>query len=298
MKKCFVAVGIGVLGLSLLGMPAIARGEDDEGDQPRREKRQNRERSEKREKGEGRPRDRAGKSARDGRRRGGRLVKLLRSFNLAPEEEARVRQILETHHQAVQNWRSENKSKFKEIREQVRSAREAKDREAMKAAREEMKGLMDSRKALHEDLLEQLDDVLDEEQMARVKQLSARPPMGPAMRACMRMAGAARRLGLSDEQKESVRGILRAAKADAVKTDSPEAKEQIWEAAFEKIRNEILTEQQRARLQEMKQRRERGDRPGRDRGKEHRRHKRGDGDKPSQKSPEEGGESAEEQMSA
>ena len=57
-------------------------------------------------------------------------------------------------------------------------------------------------------------------------------------------------LNLTDEQKAQVKEILDAAHEKAKAADTPEAKRDIMKAAHEKIRNTVLTEEQRKKMDE------------------------------------------------
>src|ERR1035437_7985567 len=63
-------------------------------------------------------------------------------------------------------------------------------------------------------------------------------------------------LNLTDDQKAKVKDILKTARADAVKASDKDAKKAIWKAAFEDIRKNVLTDEQRTKLQQLHQRRE------------------------------------------
>lgn len=60
-----------------------------------------------------------------------------------------------------------------------------------------------------------------------------------------------RHLGLTDAQQTQVRDILKAARADAVKAADPAAKKAVWKAALDKIKADVLTDAQRAKLVRM-----------------------------------------------
>jgi len=185
-----------------------------------------------------------------------RLRELIQSMDLSDEQEAQVRQILQTQRQAVMNWRRENAGKFAELREKLQEARKAQDKAAVEAAIKEMKELGEARKQLHEDLIDQLKKVLDKEQMAKIKRFFA--DIRRRGRRGAMLLGAIKRLDLSEEQKAAARKILQAAKAQANKAEKPEEKAEIMFAAFAKIRKEVLTDEQRKKLEEMRERWGRG----------------------------------------
>ena len=59
-------------------------------------------------------------------------------------------------------------------------------------------------------------------------------------------------LNLTDEQRTRIKEIRQQAKADAAKATDKEAKQAIFKDANEKIKNEVLTAQQRAKLEQMR----------------------------------------------
>jgi hypothetical protein len=60
------------------------------------------------------------------------------------------------------------------------------------------------------------------------------------------------RLGLTPEQVDAARAILKAAHEEAEKTTDPAAKAKLFEEAFAKIRTTVLTDEQRAKLREIR----------------------------------------------
>ena len=63
----------------------------------------------------------------------------------------------------------------------------------------------------------------------------------------------AERLGLSPEQREQMRSVLQAARAEAEKATDPAAKRQIYEQAFEKIKTTVLNPEQQKKLAEVRE---------------------------------------------
>ena len=174
-------------------------------------------------------------------RPGQRWANLMEELNLSEEQAAHVRQILQTHHQAQQNWRREHGEEFRAAREALRKARQERDAEAVQAARKQFKELRAAREGSRKDLLQQLDDVLNDEQMAKMKRFlragRGRPMSG------QHLAG----LDLSDEQKAQAKEILQAARKQAAEAEGEEAKKEILQAARKRIAEDVLTEEQRAK---------------------------------------------------
>jgi len=184
------------------------------------------------------------------------IENLAKELKLTDEQRAKVDQIFETHRQAVANWNKENGAKIKELSQQLRDAKKEDGKEKAEAARAEMKKIWETRKALPENLMKQLKEVLTEEQAAKAKEIIA----GGARRAVagMRALGALGRLDLTQEQKDAVKKITDEAKAAAEKAEGQEAKDKIRKDAWEKVKSTVLTEEQRKKLQEMKKGRAEG----------------------------------------
>jgi Spy/CpxP family protein refolding chaperone len=70
-----------------------------------------------------------------------------------------------------------------------------------------------------------------------------------------RMHGVIQKLNLTADQKAKVKDILTAARADAAKATTPEAKREIFKAAMAKVKADVLTDAQRQQLEQMKEKR-------------------------------------------
>ncbi len=60
------------------------------------------------------------------------------------------------------------------------------------------------------------------------------------------------KLNLTPDQQSKVRDILQQARADAANAPDPQAKHEVFKAAFTRIRTDVLNDQQRAEFQQMK----------------------------------------------
>ncbi len=67
-----------------------------------------------------------------------------------------------------------------------------------------------------------------------------------------RMGKLGKELSLTDEQKAKVKEIMKQARAEAKNAADKAEKAKIMKAAFEKIKTDVLTEDQRAKLGEIK----------------------------------------------
>lgn len=75
---------------------------------------------------------------------------------------------------------------------------------------------------------------------------------GKVLRRHMVMRRVLAQLGLTDQQKAQVRGIFKQARLDARQAPDKAAKRNIWRAAFERVKTQVLTDPQRKQLEEMK----------------------------------------------
>jgi len=146
----------------------------------------------------------------------------------------------------VANWDKENAPAIEEIKKKFAAAKEAKDRDAYRAASEEMKKLMAGKRELFEGLNASLGDILTEEQMAKFQQ-ALRGGKGPSRP--KNPFEALRMVGLSEEQQGQVKEILAAAKGEAGQVDDPAKKKEIYNAALKQIVETILTDAQRKKFQ-------------------------------------------------
>jgi Spy/CpxP family protein refolding chaperone len=174
------------------------------------------------------------------------MERLTKELNLTEQQQTQVKQILQTQHQALQNWRKENGQKVEELHTQIREAMKANDMEKVKATRAELQKVMESRWALHENLIKQLGDVLKPDQMEKAREILREGRPGPG--------GPMQDLNLTPEQKQQRMKIMDEARAKAQATEDPKAKAEIWKAAMEKVYSDVLTPEQRKQVDQMKKR--------------------------------------------
>jgi len=145
------------------------------------------------------------------------MQKLLESFDLSEDDIARVAQIFDTHRQAAANWHREHGDELQDIKKAMQKARKDRDPEAMKAAHERMKKLMESRKETVEDVFVQLGEVLSKEQLAKVKALMGSPRRGAERgtggRRLRILNAALEKLNLDDKKKAAIKDIQTAVAA-------------------------------------------------------------------------------------
>jgi Spy/CpxP family protein refolding chaperone len=171
-------------------------------------------------------------------------------LGLSEEVQAQVLQIFETHKQAVADLRSENQAAFESLREQLHAAKEAGDEETVAALHEQMKELMAGWRQLHEDLKASLSEVLTEEQMAQLRPRARHGRPGPRGQFSMFSDD----LGLTEEQIKQAKAIFAEAREAAGEVETCEAKMELIKVAMQRVYDEVLTEEQQARADELKER--------------------------------------------
>ncbi len=179
---------------------------------------------------------------------GGSMGERVAAMGLSAETEATVLQILETHRQAAEDWRSENQPALDALKEQFLAAREAGDAEALQAVGEQFKLLMQGRMQLREALMAELSEVLTEEQLAQLHpRRGGRRGMGHARRFLAE-------LGLTEEQIEQAKAIFAEAREEAASAETGQAKMEIFHAAMQRVRDEVLTAEQQVQVDEAMER--------------------------------------------
>ncbi len=132
------------------------------------------------------------------------VERLLTELNLSEDQQKTVRQIFDTQKQAVSNWRKENMAQLKDLHKQVVDARENGDQTKLDAAQKSVQKILESRKALHENLIKQSRTALTPDQLAKAQKLMGRfrdqhPGVG--------LMEEIKKLNLSDDQKKQAMAI-------------------------------------------------------------------------------------------
>ena len=176
------------------------------------------------------------------------LERLVRELKLTDQQEAPVKQILETHRAEMASWTQENGPAMRELQPILkdRQADPAKRREAMEKYRE----LIKTRGAISQNLLKQLADHLTEEQMAVARRLLGQRQAEAGKGGTMSLA-LLRQLDLTPEQQEKVQEIIAAVKKDV--QQDPRAKGEAFQAAQKTIIEDVLTAEQRGKLEKLRQ---------------------------------------------
>ena len=174
---------------------------------------------------------------------------------LTDEQRAELAEQKQARSERMLAWMTERHDLTDEQVEQVR---------AIMAAAHEQGEAADSREAKWEIMkaaFEQIKtDVLTDEQRAAAEEAR----QGHRQDFMTRVADF---LEMTDEQKAQAEAILTAAKTEAEAAETPEAKHEIMRAAFEQIKTDVLTDEQRERAEQFHQGR---------RGGHHGRHRQGE----------------------
>lgn len=169
----------------------------------------------------------------------GEHLRRLGDLGLSDEQKTQVRQILETHRQAVENFRKENEAQVKGLHEQMQAARAEGDTEKMQELRQQLRAIGEKRAELAKNLDKQMADVLNDEQEAKYKEIAQR--MRRRAHVAGDLRGAFGALDLSDDQKKQIREIMKDSDGD-------------FRAAMEKIKTDVLSKDQAAKFEEMAKR--------------------------------------------
>lgn len=227
----------------------------------------------------GEPGERGPRGPRDGERMHRMLFE---GMELTDDQKAQIKEIMQAHGEERKAWHEEHKEEFQALRDKMREAREAKDKEAADAVREETKALMESAPkpdAVHDEIravLTEDQQAIFDERVAKMRERADEwrerrgegrpdgppPGMGPDGDGPPRMDGDRPggpgprifgNLDLTDDQQAQLREIMQSDKTREEKMEDVRA---------------MLTDEQKTKLDEniekmRKLREERGDRPGR-----------------------------------
>lgn len=155
---------------------------------------------------------------------------MVKELQLTAEQQPQIKQMIETHVQAAENWMKEFGPKLQQLREQAAQAARENSRDKANELREEMRKLWQQRGQLREKLNEQILGVLTGQQKERFQAL---------LRRAAAVRGPQPQVTLTPAQKGQVARILKAAAENANNADTPEAKEAVWNKAVEDVLNFI-----------------------------------------------------------
>ncbi|MAX23461.1 MAG: hypothetical protein CMJ19_03065, partial [Phycisphaeraceae bacterium] len=102
-----------------------------------------------------------GEARRDGKR--GPFGQVLKELNLTEEQQTQVRDIMQKHHEQVEAFREKNGDSFKQVRQQMRQAMEAKDYDKLHTLIDQLKTVEADRPTIKE-LAADIRNILTDEQ--------------------------------------------------------------------------------------------------------------------------------------
>jgi Spy/CpxP family protein refolding chaperone len=181
------------------------------------------------------------------------LERILKELNLTEDQQKQVQQIMGTQRQAVRNWRNENQAALKDLQKQLQDAKDSGDKDKIKAANQGIEKIKQSRKALYENVMKQLKDVLTPDQLEKARKFmqEAREQAGEVHRGPLRLIEGLKALDLTEDQKTQARAILDAARKKADAATDPTEKDLIMKVAREKIETDVLTDAQRIQVRRL-----------------------------------------------
>lgn len=94
----------------------------------------------------------------------GPLHKLFEGLNLTADQKAKIKDIVGPFHEKLSVWRTQNKTQLEALREQIKTARAAHDRAALKTAFQQLKQLRETAPKF-KDILPEIKAVLTPEQV-------------------------------------------------------------------------------------------------------------------------------------
>ncbi|MCE5279754.1 MAG: Spy/CpxP family protein refolding chaperone [Planctomycetaceae bacterium] len=197
----------------------------------------------------------------------------LASLDLTAEQKKQIEEIRAANKQAMQEWMKNNEAKLKETMDKVRAAEEAGQTDQLKELRDQVKALYDSRRELAVACNKKIEGVLTDQQKAKMRQTRTRggrrtqeqqgqgrqegqDARGGQRGAKGQRGGEAQRGGQERGDQRGPAGMMPMGPM-GVANLTPEQRQKIraiMEEAQKKIHDEVLTDEQRAAIEKMKNR--------------------------------------------
>jgi len=159
------------------------------------------------------------------------------------DQEVQLDQIFRTHRQAAENWRRQNAEILQAARRLQQDALQAGDRDTLQAVGKELRELMESRRTLFRTMMNQMEDVLDEQQFAKAREILRPAHIGSDVLRTLQ------KITLAETQKAEMQKILDQAAVRARTKKNRAAREEIMDDAVEVIRQTVLSQAQRDALE-------------------------------------------------
>ncbi len=180
------------------------------------------------------------------------------TVNLSDEQRQQVAEIFRGHAQAIHTYGHEHAAEIRQNLSELRQAKRNGDEEAIQAAQAKLEEHKQFRETQKQSLLEQLDGVLDDQQMAQTTELLQQHWQQRQQRRQnrnQRRAQLAEALELTDEQRSESEAIMSAAREQAQAVEDREGRFQIMREAMQTVHSEVLTDEQRTQLQQLRRER-------------------------------------------
>ncbi|MEI8194892.1 MAG: Spy/CpxP family protein refolding chaperone [Phycisphaerae bacterium] len=94
----------------------------------------------------------------------GPMQRLFAGLNLTADQKAKLKEIVQPFHEKLAAWRQQNKAQLEALRDQIKAAREAHDKDKLKAAFQQLKTLRESAPKF-KDILPQIKAILTPDQV-------------------------------------------------------------------------------------------------------------------------------------
>jgi hypothetical protein len=174
---------------------------------------------------------------------------------LTDEQQPQVAEIFRQHAQAAHSYGHEHAEEIRQTFRELREARRNGDEEAAQAALAKLEEHKQFRETQKQSLLEQLGGVLDDSQMTQATELLQEHWHQQRQRRQSRVQRRnqlAESLELTDEQRAQSETIMSAAREEARNAESLEQRFEIMRQAMQNVHNEVLTDEQRTELQQLR----------------------------------------------
>ena len=172
------------------------------------------------------------------------MDEMIKDLGVTGDVETRVRALFDEFRQATRNWQRDNGPKLRDLHEQRTQADQAGDQAKVAELDQQIVTLQQARLAPRDSLLKQLADVLNPEQIEKVKDVVIES------RGMLRWI--TRDMTLTDEQKAKLDAIIKALPDPNEATAAPQRMGENIRALLEKTVTEvILTDAQRQALAAM-----------------------------------------------
>lgn len=179
----------------------------------------------------------------------GRYAGLVKQLDLTADQQAKLTELVKQHNEAMKAWKDEHGEQLKELQTQFKQAKTDGDKEQAKQLREQMKALSAERAKAEAEHWKQVMGLLTPEQ---VQAWHARQFEAMAMRL-------GRKVDLTDDQKARISELAKTAAARTVAATDAKAGMQAKRDFHQAVMNDVLTDEQRAKLKQPGRARDQGE---------------------------------------